>query len=101
MRYYEGIALVFSLFVFLRFTEVVNVTDEAPQGEGSMEPNLFKQIDTNGDGKLDKDEIDTYFKGFGQPTPDGLWESEDKDKDGYISWDEFSGPKEDPKGEEL
>ena len=25
--------------------------------------------------------------------PDGLWDNEDKDKDGVISWDEFTGPK--------
>lgn len=25
--------------------------------------------------------------------PDELWESEDKDKDNFISWEEFSGPK--------
>ena len=66
-----------------------------------LEHNTFKQIDTNGDGKLDKDEVDFFFKEQGTTTPDGLWESEDKDKDGYISWDEFTGPKEDPKGEEL
>lgn len=25
--------------------------------------------------------------------PDGLWEAEDLDEDGYISWDEFGGTK--------
>lgn len=25
--------------------------------------------------------------------PPSLWENEDKDKDGFISWEEFSGPK--------
>lgn len=59
---------------------------------------MFKQIDSNGDGKLDEEEINAYFKGIGRETPDGLWESEDLDKDGSISWEEFSGPKGD--GEE-
>ena len=27
--------------------------------------------------------------------PDGMWEHEDKDSDGFISWDEFTGPKGD------
>ena len=101
MRYYEadeGITLIFSHFVFLRFTEDVNVMDEPTKPP--LEHNTFKQIDTNGDGKLDKDEVDAFFQGMGRETPD-LWETEDQDKDGYISWDEFTGPKEDPKGEEL
>ena len=25
--------------------------------------------------------------------PEGLFANEDKNKDGYISWDEFGGPK--------
>lgn len=35
--------------------------------------------------------------------PDELWEAEDKNKDGVIDWDEFSGPKGEvnPMGDEL
>ena len=34
--------------------------------------------------------------------PEGLMESEDKDSDGFVSWEEFSGPKGDgPGGDEL
>lgn len=29
----------------------------------------------------------------GGTMPDGLWEDEDKDKDGFVSWEEFTGPK--------
>jgi len=76
--------------------EVVDVSSDAPPQP--KQPNMFKQIDSNGDGKLDEEEINAYFKGIGRETPDGLWESEDLDKDGSISWDEFSGPKGD--GEE-
>jgi Ca2+-binding EF-hand superfamily protein len=50
-------------------------------------------IDENEDGFLDKAEIDAYFKQMGRDVPAELWEHEDKDKDGRISWEEFSGPK--------
>jgi len=30
---------------------------------------------------------------MGQPVPAELWEHEDQDKDGKVSWEEFSGPK--------
>ncbi len=50
-------------------------------------------IDENDDGFLDKDEITAYFQQMGREVPDELWEAEDKDKDGKISWEEFSGPK--------
>jgi len=68
--------------------EVVDVTDE-----GTPEPNLFEELDTNNDNKLDKDEVGAYFTKMGDEMPEGLWDSEDQDKDGFISWDEFSGPK--------
>lgn len=68
--------------------EVVGISDEGPE-----EPNLFNEIDTNGDGKLDKEEVGAYFSGMGSEMPEELWDSEDQDKDGFISWDEFSGPK--------
>ena len=58
-------------------------------------PNLFKEIDSDGDGSLSASEIEAYFEKMGRPVPDGLFENEDKDKDGSISWDEFSGPKGD------
>jgi len=62
--------------------------------DGPPEPNLFKEIDTNGDGVLDEDEITVYFKGQGMDlVPEELWEHEDADGDRTISWEEFSGPK--------
>merc|ERR1719203_388427 len=70
--------------------EVVDISDEGPE-----EPNIFKDIDTDGDGYLNKDEVAAYFKKTSgrDEIPDGLWENEDKDGDGFISWAEFSGPK--------
>ena len=71
--------------------EVVSISDKGPE-----EPNIFNDLDENKDGKLASEEILAFFKKQGQETlPDGLWESEDKDKDGFVSWEEFSGPKGD------
>eukprot|EP00930_Biecheleria_cincta_P044531 TRINITY_DN3063_c0_g1_i1.p1 TRINITY_DN3063_c0_g1~~TRINITY_DN3063_c0_g1_i1.p1 ORF type:complete len:180 (-),score=46.59 TRINITY_DN3063_c0_g1_i1:179-718(-) len=74
----------------LRFDiEVVGVSDE-----GTPEPNLFAELDKDSDGKLTKDEVLAYFKKEGQDEiPEGLWNDEDKDGDGVITWEEFSGPK--------
>lgn len=78
--------------------EIVGKSDGPPPP-----PNYFAMIDSNKDGFLDKEEIEAYFKQMGAEVPDALWEHEDKDKDGKISWDEFSGPKgtEPPIKEEL
>jgi len=64
------------------------------RGEAPPEPNLFKDLDTNKDTKLSKEEVLAYFKKQGQEKlPDGLWDGEDKDGDGFITWEEFGGPK--------
>jgi len=77
--------------------EVVDLSNDAPP-----QPNFFAQIDTDGSGDLSKEEVAAYFADVvGREMPDGLWESEDKDGDGVISWDEFSGPKGDSAKEEL
>merc|ERR1712060_64824 len=71
----------------------VEVVDIADESEAPEEPNIFEDIDTDGDGKLSKDEVLAYFKKQGRDeVPAGLWENEDKDGDGFISWSEFSGP---------
>jgi FKBP-type peptidyl-prolyl cis-trans isomerase 2 len=73
----------------LNFDVEVMSIDEAPP-----EPNLFVELDTDKDKKLTKEEVLVYFKKQGQDSlPEGLWDGEDKDKDGTISWDEFGGPK--------
>jgi FK506-binding protein 14 len=70
--------------------EVVDISEGPPPP-----PNFFTQIDLNQDGVLDKDEIEKYFKDNGYDVPAELWEREDTNKDGVISWEEFSGPKGD------
>jgi len=79
--------------------EVVNVTDDAAPQE-----NLFEKLDTSGDKKLDKDEVLAFFKAqdpSATEIPEGMWESEDADGDGFIAWGEFSGPKGETHEEEL
>jgi len=57
-------------------------------------PNDFVKIDSNKDWKISKGEAKRYFEGLGQAINlDSLWKEEDKDGDGYIQWEEFSGPK--------
>lgn len=78
--------------------EVVDIAETPPPP-----PNLFKEIDTDKDGKLTEAEIEAFFQDkHGTGTPDGLWENEDKDGNGFISWEEFGGQKGDvPPGAEL
>ena len=78
--------------------EVVDINDEA-KGPPPP-PNVFKQIDTDKDGKLSKEEIEGFFKSMGKDVPEGLWENEDRDGSGFIDHSEFSGPKEDHESHE-
>jgi len=77
--------------------------------------NVFKQIDLDSDNQLSKEEVADYIKkhippqpeagaeaGEGQQPPqdpqkitEEIFQHEDQDRDGYISYDEFSGPKHD------
>ena len=52
------------------------------------------KIDANKDWKISKKEAKRYFEGLGQQINlNSLWSDEDKNDDGYISWEEFTGPK--------
>eukprot|EP00588_Corethron_pennatum_P023628 CAMPEP_0194313328 /NCGR_PEP_ID=MMETSP0171-20130528/10212_1 /TAXON_ID=218684 /ORGANISM="Corethron pennatum, Strain L29A3" /LENGTH=218 /DNA_ID=CAMNT_0039068241 /DNA_START=72 /DNA_END=728 /DNA_ORIENTATION=+ len=69
---------------------------------------LFGIIDTNSDRKISKDELIAYMM-TGNDEPESVnlqveasMLEEDTDKDGFISWSEFRGPKgEDTMGDEL
>lgn len=77
--------------------------------DGPNPINVFKEIDTDGDGKLSRVEVGEFLKRQlaqaypqGQPETqdhnsmlDEVFKHEDKDNDGYITRDEFSGPKYD------
>jgi len=57
-------------------------------------PNDFVKIDVNHDWLISVDEAKVYFDSLGQAIDlEGLWKEEDKDHDGFISWEEFTGPK--------
>tara|TARA_B110000008_G_scaffold7792_1_gene7600 strand:+ start:327 stop:575 length:249 start_codon:yes stop_codon:yes gene_type:complete len=43
--------------------------------------------------KVCKDEVENFFKDRGHEVPLELWTTEDKNDDGIISFDEFTGPK--------
>eukprot|EP00912_Choanoflagellata_sp_UC4_P001245 UC4_evm6s776 len=79
-------------------TELVGIEDAPPQ------PNLFKEMDKDEDLHLSEEEIGAWFKETqDREIPEGLMENEDQDKDGKVSWEEFSGPKGDepPTKDEL
>merc|ERR1712038_89555 len=59
--------------------------------EGPTPVNVFKQIDIDADNALSRDEISSYLKQLVEE----IFAHEDKDKDGLISHEEFSGPKHD------
>merc|ERR1712166_1596106 len=70
--------------------ELLAISDKAAPG-----PNIFKEIDADENKELSVEELKGWFKAKqGQDElPPGLMENEDKDKDGVISYEEFSGPK--------
>ena len=57
-------------------------------------PNVFEQIDNDHNGLLNYEEVEAWFvkMNYGS-VPEKLWESEDDNRDGVITWDEFKGPK--------
>jgi hypothetical protein len=82
---------------------------EIPEGMGGVRPsemgvpNVFVQIDMNGDREITVDEMTTFFTHMHglDGIPAGLWDADDKDKDGVISFEEFSGPKSDDEPDEA
>lgn len=69
--------------------EVVDIKEGPPK-----QPNLFEVIDVDESGDLTKEEIAAWWlENNGGDLPADLWDTEDKNKDGVVDWDEFSGPK--------
>ncbi len=54
---------------------------------------VFSFIDKDKSLTLDNAEVEKFFKDRGQEVPLELWTTEDKNNDGIISFDEFTGPK--------
>mmetsp|Transcript_20074 Transcript_20074/g.48254 ORF Transcript_20074/g.48254 Transcript_20074/m.48254 type:complete len:120 (+) Transcript_20074:201-560(+) len=67
--------------------------------EGTMVESIFREIDLDGDGKLDRHEVTIFFQRRGSEVQDGLWEKEDKNGDGFIELHEFVRGNKD--GDEL
>ena len=79
----------------LHFDVELVAIDDAP-----APPNIFKDIDADGDEVLTKEELSGWFRReHNRDLPDDLLKQEDKDGDGQVSWEEFSGPKGGPKDE--
>lgn len=72
--------------------EIVVVLDQAANGR-PMRPNVFAIIDADGDAYLDEAEVQRHFGWLRRDVPPDLFRAQDGDRDGRISWDEFSGPK--------
>lgn len=80
--------------------------------DGAKPTNVFKEIDTDGDSELSRKEVSEFLKKqFAQSSRAGdpgtaddpdmgqmieeIFSHEDRDKDGHITLEEFSGPKYD------
>ena len=78
--------------------ELIGAKD--PQADNPLE---FKKIDTNGDSNLSKEELFIFLKKYAEyedivdivDIVGAIFSSKDKDKNGYISNEEFSGSKHD------
>eukprot|EP00325_Prymnesiales_sp_UTEX-LB-985_P009967 CAMPEP_0174701360 /NCGR_PEP_ID=MMETSP1094-20130205/6024_1 /TAXON_ID=156173 /ORGANISM="Chrysochromulina brevifilum, Strain UTEX LB 985" /LENGTH=254 /DNA_ID=CAMNT_0015898989 /DNA_START=48 /DNA_END=812 /DNA_ORIENTATION=+ len=71
--------------------EVVKVLKVAPDGV-PYRPCFFSLIDVDGSEDIDEVELARHFARIKRPMPPSVM-NEDKDEDGRISFDEFSGPK--------
>lgn len=90
--------------------ELINISDTPPTA------NVFKEIDTDHDNQLSREEVSEYLRKQMLDAEQGgaadndqvkkmladhdklveeIFQHEDKDKNGFISHDEFSGPKHD------
>lgn len=80
--------------------ELVNI--ERP---GGLKASMFDKIDVNKDKKISREEMKKYIAEFGRLPGDNeaqhskrtrnIFDREDRNKDGFISVDEFSGTKRD------
>ena len=65
--------------------------------------NIFKEMDLDDDKLITNDEFFQWFilKRNIKEFPQAAWVKEDKNLDGIITWEEFSGPKGENIGSEL
>lgn len=56
--------------------------------------NAFEIVDTDKSGYLSREELEVFaLRVHGRSVPDHIWQREDKDSDGKVSWEEFTGAK--------
>jgi len=72
--------------------DIVKVLDVAPDGIPYI-PCMFSLIDADRSGFLDESELQRHFARIRQTMPARAIIEEDTDGDGYVSFDEFTGPK--------
>jgi len=71
--------------------EVIKILQIGRDGK-PIRPNIFKLIDADRNGHLEREELHAHFERISQPVPPNVL-NEDTDGDGKLSWDEFGGPK--------
>lgn len=70
------------------------VTKEGSQATAKKPlPNVFKEIDIDNDWLITYDEMMMYFIQKGMKLEKYRWHLEDKNRDGIVTWEEFSGLK--------
>jgi EF-hand domain pair len=91
-----GLILVAGLLAFSVNGSLADDAGEKGNGQRANPEAVFKRIDTNGDGKISKDEfrafIEKAMKGKRRDNPelvDRLFDRLDANGDGYLSLDEF------------
>lgn len=86
--------------VFKYEVECIDIQNHTDTATNKPSNNLFMRIDSDKDDKLTRDEVSNFLiiatndpiKSREEFIHD-LWEDEDKNGDGHIDWQEFSGPK--------
>ena len=53
---------------------------------------VFRILDLDKDQRLSSDEVEAHWSNINRARPSNVM-ADDADNDGYISWDEFTGPK--------
>ena len=82
--YILAVLCAYTSLLFVK-ADVDNFDDEDPLDDIAENEDLFDEIDTDRDGKISKDEFDAYFREMDEEPPEGMFEEEDVDNDGFLS----------------